>query len=322
MKNLSYFLALVLSLSACNRLSPLPERDFAEDMRQFVQTISSNAKAQDPNFIVIPQNGQELLTTNLQGDGPLATDYIAAIDGQGREALFFGYDRDNQATPEEETSYIVEYLDRAKEAGITILVTDYCSSEFKITDSYSLNSAKGYTSFVADERELNQIPRFPERARFENNNWIHDLNIIFNFLYLINPSEYPAKDTYIEALSATNYDVLIIDAFYNGALLSQADVSALQLKANGSPRLVIAYMSIGEAEDYRYYWKEDWEKKRPDWLDNENPQWRGNYKVRYWEPDWQSIIVGTPDSYLQNIIDAGFNGVYLDIIDAFEYFSE
>lgn len=39
-----------------------------------------------------------------------------------------------------------------------------------------------------------------------------------------------------------------------------------------------------------------------------------------WDENWQAIIYGNDDSYLKKIIDAGFDGVYLDIIDAFEYF--
>jgi len=79
-------------------------------------------------------------------------------------------------------------------------------------------------------------------------------------------------------------------------------------------------MSIGEAEDYRYYWKAEWKTNPPSWLAEENPNWPGNYKVRYWNEDWQNIIYGNNDSYLRKILDAGFDGVYLDIIDAFEYF--
>lgn len=44
--------------------------------------------------------------------------------------------------------------------------------------------------------------------------------------------------------------------------------------------------------------------------------------VRYWEEDWQSVIYGSDGSYLRKILNAGFDGVYLDIIDAFEYFEE
>ncbi|MBQ5572035.1 MAG: endo alpha-1,4 polygalactosaminidase, partial [Bacteroidales bacterium] len=81
-------------------------------------------------------------------------------------------------------------------------------------------------------------------------------------------------------------------------------------------RMVIAYMSIGEAEDYRYYWQAEWKRGNPSWLDKENPKWKGNYKVKYWKSEWQEIIF----DYLSRITNAGFDGVYLDIIDAFEYY--
>jgi len=114
---------------------------------------------------------------------------------------------------------------------------------------------------------------------------------------------------------------VIIDLFDDdGVSLSHNDVSSLKVKEDGGRRLVIAYMSIGEAEDYRYYWKPEWKADPPTWLEAENPNWEGNYEVRYWDPDWQRIIYGNDDSYLKRIIDAGFDGVYLDIIDAFEHF--
>jgi len=53
-----------------------------------------------------------------------------------------------------------------------------------------------------------------------------------------------------------------------------------------------------------------------------NPNWEGNFKVQYWNPTWQSIIYGSETSYLKKIINAGFDGVYLDIIDAFQYFED
>jgi cysteinyl-tRNA synthetase len=96
------------------------------------------------------------------------------------------------------------------------------------------------------------------------------------------------------------------------------------------PKILLAYMSIGEAEDYRFYWNPDWDADgdgqpdadAPAWLDVVNPDWKGNYKIRYWDPGWQAIIYGGPDSYLDKIIAAGFDGVYLDIIDAYGYYEE
>ena len=89
---------------------------------------------------------------------------------------------------------------------------------------------------------------------------------------------------------------------------------------------VLAYLSVGEAEDYRYYWDEAWDADRdgtpdpgaPDWLGQANPDWPGNYRVRYWDPSWQRIVL----SYLEKVLAQGFSGVYLDTVDSFEYWSD
>jgi len=44
----------------------------------------------------------------------------------------------------------------------------------------------------------------------------------------------------------------------------------------------IAYLSIGEVEDHRFYWNESWYENPPEWLGRENPEWEGNYAVKYW----------------------------------------
>jgi cysteinyl-tRNA synthetase len=110
-----------------------------------------------------------------------------------------------------------------------------------------------------------------------------------------------------------------MDMFFGeGTEFTAAGINQLKNKANGGKRLVISYMSIGEAEDYRYYWQPGWEVGDPFFIEKENPEWEGNYKVRYWEKEWQDIIFGTESSYLNKILDADFDGVYLDIIEAFE----
>ena len=38
---------------------------------------------------------------------------------------------------------------------------------------------------------------------------------------------------------------------------------------------------------------ERYEAGKPVWLDVENPDWQGNYKVQYWHPEWQAIIFGS-----------------------------
>ena len=72
-------------------------------------------------------------------------------------------------------------------------------------------------------------------------------------------------------------------------------------------RRVLAYLSIGEAEDYRWYWQSGWEPGDPDWIVQSDPDWPGNYYVKFWDPAWQNILY----AYLDRILAAGFDGVYL-----------
>ena len=76
-------------------------------------------------------------------------------------------------------------------------------------------------------------------------------------------------------------------------------------------------MSIGETEDYRFYWKKEWYNNHPEWIGKENPEWQGNYAVKYWYKEWMEIL----HTYIDKIIAQGFSGVYLDKIDEFEYWA-
>ncbi len=296
---------------------------YRNEMREFVQEISTYCKAQNPSFQIIPQNGHDLLTVNGSRDGNPATAYIAAIDAVGREDLNYGYDDDNKPTADSDRAEMAAFMDIAEKNDVEALVTDYCWTRSYIDQSYQRNNSASYISFAANSRELDTIPDYPAAPYGENADNIVTLSDAKNFLYLLNTDSFDSKNDFIETLGKTNYDVFIIDLFFDGSeALSKSDLAELAKKANGGSRLVIAYMSIGEAEDYRYYWQESWKKSPPSWLAGENPYWQGNYKVRYWDENWKDIIFGSGTSYVDKIIDAGFDGVYLDIIDAFEYFED
>ncbi len=304
--------------------------EYKQKMRAFVQNISAYARGIKPGFIVIPQNGHELVTEDGAPTGAPATAYLNAIDGVGREDLFYGFDNDNEPTPTAIRDKIIQYMEIAKSNNIQPLVTDYCWTKANVDDAYIKNTAKGYASFAADSRELDRIPVYPVPTAPSgvNTNNIATLAGAKNFLYLLNSNEmYTTKAEFLTALRATNYDVFIIDLFFDDNDLGQVaytkvEIDSLKTKPGGGSRLVIAYMSIGEAEDYRYYWNSAWVNSPPSWLEGENPDWPGNYKVQYWNPVLQAIFYGNDSSYLKKILDAGFDGVYLDIIDAFEYFED
>lgn len=316
--NLIFVLLIILTWFSCGNILSDPEDsiNYRSEMRSFVQEISSFAKDQDPSFAVIPQNGHQL----VRNGNSVSTSYLNAVDGLAQESLFFGYPEDNLPSPAIITNNLISLLNIGKQNGKTILVTDYVSTSFKVNNSYSQNQALGYLSFAAPERDLTVIPSTPQTLPGENSNNITNLSQAKNFLYLLNKAEFSGKNDFISAVENTNYDVLIIDAFYNENLYTDQDMARLRQKKNGGTRMVISYMSIGEAEEYRYYWEDSWRIGNPDWLFSENPNWPGNYKVKYWDESWQAIIYGDENSYLQKIIDSGFDGVYLDIIDGFQYF--
>jgi cysteinyl-tRNA synthetase len=122
-----------------------------------------------------------------------------------------------------------------------------------------------------------------------------------------------------ERIGKTAFDLAVVSIATAGN--SPAAIPALK-DSPGGPKLILCYMSIGQAEDYRWYWQADWPKNPPEWLDKADTEWAGDYWVKYWDPDWQRIIYGTPESYLDQIIALGFDGVYLDRVDAYEYYQE
>jgi cysteinyl-tRNA synthetase, unknown class len=113
-----------------------------------------------------------------------------------------------------------------------------------------------------------------------------------------------------KAIAQSDADMVVIDLAGEDGHFSRAEVEAMGRKPDGSRRIVLAYMSIGEAESYRWYWPQ----RSREWLGRENRRWRGNYAVRFWHPQWQAIIF----DYADRIVDAGFDGVYLDRVDVFE----
>ena len=319
MSKIKHAFVVFIFLIACSdketKKCEVPDLDFRQEMRTFVQEISAYAKDIDPDFLIIPQNGQEILTTNSDPDGPLATDYINAIDAVGREDMFYGYYGDDKATPAEDRDFLISICDVAKDNGKLVLATDYCSTHSKMDDSYAKNEDHGYSGFAADRRELDNIPAYPATVYNQHTGDVTSADEVKNHIFYINPNT-STKQQFLDGLKATNYDLLIIDLFFEEEALTAADIESLKEKADGGSRLVICYMSIGEAEDYRYYWS----SLDKDLLCKENPDWKGNFAVKYWEPSWKSVIYGNNQSYLKKILDAGFNGVYMDIIEAYETF--
>jgi len=315
-----FFFFLIINLSACNPPKVEVPIDYRQEMRNFVQHISTYARSQDPDFIVVPQNGQELLVQGQDVHSAIDHPYINSIDGIGREDLFYGYSSNDHPTDPPVTALWLDYLALAQQQGLSVLVIDYCSPQQYVENAQQRSQALGFLSYVADHRALDDIS--PAPLLNENAANVTSLSQAQNFLYLINPANFSSKTELIQTVTATNYDVLVMDLYFNEDAFTKAEIDQLRRKANGGSRLVLCYISIGEAEDYRPYWQPEWETDPPEWLLEENPQWAGNYRVQYWNEDWKAIITGNADSYLGKILNSGFDGVYLDLVDSFWKFED
>ncbi|MFV0298304.1 MAG: MJ1477/TM1410 family putative glycoside hydrolase [Hyphomicrobiaceae bacterium] len=125
----------------------------------------------------------------------------------------------------------------------------------------------------------------------------------------------------LDTILKSNADLVVTEYSANvgeNRAWTREEVEKMKRKPDGSKRLVLAYLSIGEAESYRFYWKPEWKGQAvPGWYVAENCAWPRNYMVRFWLDGWKDIIFRGPDSFLKRIVDAGFDGVYLDRIDVF-----
>lgn len=137
----------------------------------------------------------------------------------------------------------------------------------------------------------------------------------------------------VDEASRSPYDLIVVDATTgrgDGEALTAADIAKLKRKPDGGRRLVLSYLSIGEAEDYRpdYFAKEYiTETEPPDWLMKENPQWKGNRIIRFCKEGWQRTVLGDDDgrslynsiepSPLYRLVELGLDGVALDRVDVY-----
>jgi cysteinyl-tRNA synthetase len=137
-----------------------------------------------------------------------------------------------------------------------------------------------------------------------------------HWLYLI---DVDLEADVVAQIAASAYDMIVLDYIPSereSADYPMAEV-VVQLHNARQPKLVLAYVDIGEAEDYRTYWQPGWEVGDPAWIAGDDPDgWQGNYPVAYWDEGWRAVWLGD-GSLLDQIVGAGFDGVYLDWVEAY-----
>ncbi len=124
-------------------------------------------------------------------------------------------------------------------------------------------------------------------------------------------------DETIDKMVASDYDMLVLD--FIPSVVDDEDYPMAEVidQMHDTGKLVLAYIDIGEAEAYRVYWKDNWRVGNPTWIVGEDPDgWAENYPVAFWYDEWLEIWLAD-DGLLSTILEVGFDGVYLDWVEAY-----
>ena len=83
---------------------------------------------------------------------------------------------------------------------------------------------------------------------------IKDHGTEWDFFWVANGhTQNEGRKAYIEELAASEWDAFYLDAHFGGGALTREEVERLKWKPRGGRRQVIAYLSIGTAELYRWF---------------------------------------------------------------------
>jgi len=96
-------------------------------------------------------------------------------------------------------------------------------------------------------------------------------------------------------------------------IIADPDIIFPEIFPSEALPLFVGYVSVGEAEKYRWYWPLI--KDKP-WVLEENPNWSGNHWVDVRSEEWQELIL---DHMIPRLLNRGYQGVFLDTLDTGEY---
>lgn len=308
MKKLLLILLFIFSVLCFSKEENKTEM-YKDRMKKFIEEIKNSS---DEKKIIITQNGNELYFRK----GKLDKNFLKVTDGTTQESLYYGdVLKFNVETNKKDRNYMMELLEPLRKTGKPVFIINYGKGTDRREFLKSQDKKTGFISELLPSFEATDI--YNPISSFNSDNII-SLNQVKNFLLLLNPEKFKDIFQYFEYIKNTDFDLLIIEPSYEGIFFTKDQIEQLKIKKNGGKRLVISYFSIGEAEDYRAYWKTEWNRKWPSWIVEENPDWKGNYVVKYWDNQWKNIV----KEYRKNLDNIGVDGYLLDTVDSYYYFQD
>lgn len=134
---------------------------------------------------------------------------------------------------------------------------------------------------------------------------------------MIESFQYQLQRESFEEIHASGADMVVVD-------IDDCCFTADQVAAIAERKLILSYLSIGQASNFRTYWNHAWVDEdaeripaAPAWL-GAKCAWPGSYEVRYWDEAWLAILTQT----LDRILGLGYAGCVFDVVDAYAYWEK
>jgi len=313
--------------------------NYRDRMRENVITLSNYAKSRRPGFQIMVHEGQDLLTRslwefhlegylkarntgertedpsfliNLKQTSPAyeplvggrAAEYLKSIDALAVNNRYCGKIQTNPAIAEN---------------NLPLVSLDHCS-DGKNYDQAIASALQDKTllyAFLRKDKAFKKVAAQPIiRENAEN---ILNLRSAKNISFLLNDELYTDKNDFIEAVRASNYDIIVIEPYFRHKQpFTPEEINAMQFKKNGTRRQLLARFRVSEALDTDYFWKNSWKIGRPDWLVRASFVEPHAVITRYWDDNWKNLM----SRYFKGIVDSGYDGAFLTGLENHRYFEQ
>ena len=305
-------------------------------MRDIVVALSDYAKKRNPKFVVLVRNAPGLLvketrewkwetlrdpdnTDKYSKVGTINRPYLKAIDGMLIDGFTYGVPDYGKPSDPETLKGLMAAVNAIGGEGRRLLTIDYCDAKPAVTEAEAKAAKASALSYIDrdGDKRLGRVPA--EKPRSENTAVVADINTAKNFLPMLRSDSFGSRSDWVNALIATNYDVLILDTFWRETESITFDqMKKLRYKRLGSDRLVLGALPLAVARDTRFYWKPEWKLGNPSFLAAQDPNDPAETIVNYWDEKWKELI----GKYIQGIVDLGVDGILLDQADTYLYFED
>ena len=316
---------------------PTQIRNYRAAMRENLQMLIDYAHKNKPDFRIIVHEGQELLYRSSWEDACDGYNLSRRQKGSINDTSFLNHGKQislepKPDTPEYKYLHSVDavavnnlYCGSGKEHDITfnhnlgLISIDHCPSEEAAEQAVvrSVLDKKILYVFTNLDQAFSNIasqPLINDSARNVGN-----VDEAGNILLMTDDSRYTSKDKFVQDLSRTNYDIIVIKPlFAHRQRFSPDDIRRMQFKKNGSRRLLIAEMNVSEASPQDYFWHKNWKIGQPSWLVRKSFVDRDSVITKYWNENWRRIISG----HFKDILATGFDGVFFTGVQNHLYFEQ